>query len=87
MSISSYFEPGVALKSQNTPKRGRKFYIVSLYTYVRQTGGMERDNLLSFTIFKDFRGFSIFLGLFTSISSYFDPEVALRSQNTPNSVG
>ena len=87
MSISSYFEPVVAVKSQNTPKRDRKFYIVSLYAYVRQSRGMERDNLLSFTIFKDFRRFSIFLGLFTSISSYFDPEVALRPQNTPNSVG
>ena len=42
------------------------------------------DNLLSFMIVK---GFSVFLGLFTSISSYFEPEVALKSQNTPNSGG
>ena len=47
---------------------------------------MERDYLLSFTILNDFRGFSIILGLFRSISSYFDMEVALKSQNTPNSV-
>ena len=35
------------------------------------------DNLHYFTIFK---GFSIFLGLFTSILSYFDPQRALKSQ-------
>ncbi len=46
-----------------------------------QIGELERDNLLSFTMLK---GFSIFLGLFPSISSYFDPQIALKSQNTPN---
>ena len=35
------------------------------------------DNLPYFTIFK---GFSIFLGLFKSILSYFDPQIALKSQ-------
>ena len=35
------------------------------------------DNLPYFTIFKEF---SIFLGLFTSILSYFDPQIALKSQ-------
>ena len=38
---------------------------------------MEMDNLPYFTIFK---GFSIFLGLFMSILSYFDPQIALKSQ-------
>ena len=35
------------------------------------------DNFPRFTIFK---GFSILLGLFTSISSYFDLELALNSK-------
>ena len=40
------------------------------------------DNLPYFTIFE---GFSIFFGLFTSILSYFDPQIALDVPNTPES--
>ena len=47
-------------------------------SYLKQTGEMEMDNSPSFTIF---RGFSIFLGLFTSFFSYFDPQIALKSRN------
>ncbi len=42
------------------------------------------DNLPSFTIFE---GFIVFLGLFTLILSYFDREIALKTQNTPNIGG
>ena len=42
------------------------------------------DNLTSFTIFE---GFSIVWGNFTSILSYFDPEIDLKSQNNPNNGG
>ena len=40
------------------------------------------DEFHYFTIFKEF---SIFLRFFASILSCFDPQVALKSQNTPTS--
>ena len=83
-SISSYFDPEIAVKSQNTPNSGGWYYILSLYTYLGQTGEIEMDNLPYFTIFKEF---SIFLWLFTSILSYFDPQIAVKSQNTSNNGG
>ena len=81
-SILRYFDPQIVHNSQHTTESRVQCYILLFYTYLSQTGEMEMDNLPYFTIFK---GFSIFLGLFTSILSYFDPQIALNVPNTPES--
>ena len=53
-------------------------------SYLQQTGEIKIDNFPSFPIFK---GVLIFLGLFTSISTYFDPQIYPKSHNTPRNGG
>ena len=45
LSILSYFDPQIGLKSPNAPKCGVQCYIPSFYTYICQTGEIEMDNL------------------------------------------
>ena len=78
LTILRYFDTQIAVQSHNTTQSGVQYYILSLYTYLRWN---------NFPYFTNFKGFLIFLGLFTSISSYFNPQIALKSQNTPNSGG
>ena len=49
----------------------------SIIIYIPKANWRDSDGL--FALIHDFKGFSIFLGLFTSISSYFDPQIAPRS--------
>ena len=77
--IFSYFDPQELYSPTIPPK---VVYNVTFYHYIHIY--VKLDNLPYLSIFK---GFSIFLGYFTSIYSYFDPQIALKSQNIPNSGG
>ena len=60
-------------------------YVLLFYTGICHIGEVEMENLPYFTIFQAFSWLFIFLWLLRSISSYFDPQIALKSRNTPGS--